>query len=45
MPENDAAPQHGRLGRIVSIAIVAGALITGLLVINRDQQIPANRRR
>src|SRR5580693_1627379 len=40
MPENDAAPQHGRLGKIVSVAIVAGALITGLLVINQTNKYP-----
>src|SRR6202046_4463062 len=40
MPENDAAPQHGRLGKIVSVAIVAGALITGSLVINQTNKHP-----
>ncbi len=33
MPENDTDPQRRRLGRIVSISIVAAAVITGALVI------------
>jgi len=33
MPENDPAPQSKRLGMIVSISIIAAALITGLLVV------------
>src|SRR5271167_640611 len=33
MADNDTAPQRKRLGRIVSISIVAAALITGLMVV------------
>jgi membrane fusion protein, multidrug efflux system len=40
MPDNDTNPQRRRLGRIVSIAIVAAALITGALVITRTNEFP-----
>jgi membrane fusion protein, multidrug efflux system len=40
MPDNDTNPQRRRLGRIVSIAIVAGAVITGALVIGRTNEYP-----
>src|SRR5580704_6853221 len=40
MPESDTAPQRKRLGRIVSIFIIAGALISGLLVINQTNKYP-----
>src|SRR5271168_4680139 len=40
MPENDPSPLSPRLGKIVSIAIVAAALITGLLVIAETNQYP-----
>lgn len=40
MPDNDTNPERRRLGRIVSIAIVAAALITGALVISRTNQYP-----
>jgi membrane fusion protein, multidrug efflux system len=40
MPDNDPNPQRRRLGRIVSIAIVAAALITGALVIARTNAYP-----
>ena len=40
MPENDPAPQFTRLGRIVSISIIAGAIITGLLVVNETNKFP-----
>src|SRR5271155_3591009 len=40
MPETVAAPPHQRLGRIVSISIVAGALITGLLVVSETNRYP-----
>jgi membrane fusion protein, multidrug efflux system len=40
MPESDTAPQRKRLGRIVSISIIAGALITGLLVIDETNKYP-----
>src|SRR5271168_4728626 len=33
MPENDPAPQSKRLGMIVSISIIAAALVTGLTVV------------
>src|SRR5271165_2091146 len=33
MPENEPAPQSKRLGMIVSISIIAAALITGVLVV------------
>jgi multidrug efflux system membrane fusion protein len=40
MPDNDPNPQRRRLGRIVSIAIVAAAVITGALVITRTNEFP-----
>jgi len=40
MPEIDIAPQHKRLGRIVSISIIAGSLITGLIVIHKTNMSP-----
>ncbi|MGA8271110.1 MAG: biotin/lipoyl-binding protein [Candidatus Sulfotelmatobacter sp.] len=40
MPENDNVPQRKRLGGIVSIAIIAAALITGLLVIHETSEYP-----
>lgn len=40
MSETDPAPQRERLGRIISISIVAAALITGLLVINQTNRYP-----
>jgi multidrug efflux system membrane fusion protein len=40
MPENDPNPQRQRLGRIVSIIIVAAAVITGALVITRTNEYP-----
>jgi multidrug efflux system membrane fusion protein len=40
MPETETAPQRKRLGRIVSISIIAGALITGLLVIDETDKYP-----
>ena len=40
MPDNDTNPQRRRLGRIVSIAIVAAAVITGALVISRTNEYP-----
>jgi membrane fusion protein, multidrug efflux system len=40
MPDNDTNPQRRRLGRIVSIAIVAAAVITGALVITRTNEFP-----
>jgi membrane fusion protein, multidrug efflux system len=40
MPDNDTNPQRRRLGRIVSICIVAAALITGALVIARTNAYP-----
>ncbi|MGA7314881.1 MAG: biotin/lipoyl-binding protein [Silvibacterium sp.] len=40
MPENDPAPQSKRLGRIVSIAIIAAALITGLMVVSETNKYP-----
>jgi len=40
MPENDNAPQPKRLGRIVSVAIIAAALITGLSVIYETTKYP-----
>jgi multidrug efflux system membrane fusion protein len=39
MSENDPAPRE-RLGRIISISIVAAALITGLLVVNETNRYP-----
>lgn len=40
MSETDPAPQRERLGRIISISIIAAALITGLLVINQTNRYP-----
>ena len=40
MPDNDTNPQRRRLGRIVSIGIVAAAVITGALVITRTNEYP-----
>jgi membrane fusion protein, multidrug efflux system len=40
MPENEPTPQFVRLGRIVSICIVAAAVITGLLVIAETNKYP-----
>jgi membrane fusion protein, multidrug efflux system len=40
MPENTAPPPNQRLGRIVSISIVAAALITGLLVVSETNRYP-----
>jgi multidrug efflux system membrane fusion protein len=40
MPDNDTNPQRRRLGKIVSIAIVAAALMTGALVITRTNEFP-----
>jgi multidrug efflux system membrane fusion protein len=40
MPESDTAPHRKPLGRIVSISIIAGALITGLLVIDETNKYP-----
>ena len=40
MPENDSAAQRQRLGRIVSIAIIAAALVAGLLVVRRTNRYP-----
>ena len=40
MPENDTAPRPSLLGRIVSIAIIAAAVITGLMVINETSEYP-----
>jgi multidrug efflux system membrane fusion protein len=40
MPENDTDAQRRRLGRIVSIAIVVAAVITGALVIIRTNDHP-----
>jgi membrane fusion protein, multidrug efflux system len=40
MPDNDTNAQRRRLGRIVSISIVAAAVITGALVISRTNEYP-----
>ena len=40
MPDNDTNPERRRLGKIVSIAIVAAALMTGALVITRTNEFP-----
>jgi membrane fusion protein, multidrug efflux system len=40
MPENDPTPSNKRLGLIVSIAIIAAAVITGLLVIGETNRYP-----
>ena len=40
MPENDTDAQRRRLGRIVSISIIAAAVITGALVISQTNNHP-----
>ena len=40
MPENDPPPSSKRLGQIVSIAIIAAAVISGLLVIAETNRYP-----
>ena len=40
MPESDAPAQRKRLGKIVSVAIPAAALITGLLVVSETTRYP-----
>jgi multidrug efflux system membrane fusion protein len=40
MPETPTAPPRKNLGRIVSICIIAAALITGLLVVVQTNQYP-----
>ena len=40
MPENDTDAQRQRLGRVVSILIIAAAVITGALVISRTNNYP-----
>jgi multidrug efflux system membrane fusion protein len=40
MPENDPAPQSKRLGRVVSVSIIAAALITGLMVVHETNKYP-----
>jgi membrane fusion protein, multidrug efflux system len=40
MPGNDTAVQHKRLGKILSVAIPAAALITGLFVIDETTRYP-----
>src|SRR6201996_7350203 len=40
MPENDAPPQHGRLGSSVSVSIIAAALITGMMVVSETNRFP-----
>jgi multidrug efflux system membrane fusion protein len=40
MPENEPAPGRPRLGRIVSISIIAGAFLTGLLVVSETSRYP-----
>jgi multidrug efflux system membrane fusion protein len=40
MPDSEASPQQKRLGRIVSIGIIAAALITGLLVVAETDKYP-----
>src|ERR1700728_5272521 len=40
MPENDPASPSELVGRITSIAIIAAAVITGLLVINQTNKYP-----
>jgi multidrug efflux system membrane fusion protein len=40
MPDNDTNPQRRRLGVIVSVCIVAAAVITGALVITRTNEYP-----
>ena len=40
MPESEVPAQRKRIGKIVSVAIPAAALITGLLVINETTRYP-----
>ena len=40
MPDHESAQPSKHLGRIVSISIIAGALITGLLVVNETNRNP-----
>jgi membrane fusion protein, multidrug efflux system len=40
MPDSETAPPRKYLGRIVSIGIIAGALITGLLVVGETNRYP-----
>ena len=40
MPDNEPNPQRRRLGRIVSVCIVAAAVITGAAVITRTNEYP-----
>ncbi len=40
MPENDTPIRRKRLGKIVSVASIAAALITGLLVVNETTKYP-----
>jgi membrane fusion protein, multidrug efflux system len=40
MPKNDTFPWRKLLGKIVSIAIIGGALITGLMAINQTSKFP-----
>jgi multidrug efflux system membrane fusion protein len=40
MPETPAAPPRKHLGRVVSACIIAGALITGLLVVAETNRYP-----
>ncbi len=40
MPDNETAPPRKHLGRIVSLAIIAAALITGLLVVSETNRYP-----
>jgi membrane fusion protein, multidrug efflux system len=40
MPDSEATPQQKRLGRIVSVGIIAAALITGLLVVAETNKYP-----
>ena len=42
MPENETDAQRKRLGRIVSYSIMAAALITGLICLQRDHPLPAH---
>jgi membrane fusion protein, multidrug efflux system len=40
MPENNPTPHSPRLGQIVSISIIAAAVITGLLLIGKTNRYP-----
>ncbi len=42
MPETDTPVERKRLGKIVSLAIPAAALITGLLVVQNTVEYPAH---